>query len=191
MRDLQRLAVAASIIYMATSLASAAEPTAERASDSVLTTRVKTALAGDDTLPTRDIEVETKDGIVQLSGFVTSEDQRTAALLRARAVQGVTEVRNDLSIRNDSRPAAHPVADTVIAAKGRDSLLDAQLADAKDVNVEVSEGVVQLSGFVNSSQEKARAGDVASAVEGVRDVENQIALTNEREQMQREQMQEE
>jgi osmotically-inducible protein OsmY len=38
---------------------------------------------------------------------------------------------------------------------------------------------VQLSGFVSTPQEKARAGDLASSVEGVRDVENQIALTEE------------
>jgi osmotically-inducible protein OsmY len=32
---------------------------------------------------------------------------------------------------------------------------------------------------VSTPQEKARAGDLASAVDGVRDVENQIALTDE------------
>lgn len=178
MRDLQKLAVALSIFFIATSVASADERT-----DAALTSRVKSALIGDDALETRDIEVETKDGIVQLSGFVSSEDQRTAALLRARGVQGVAEVRNDLSIRNDDRPAARPVADTVIAARVRDSLRDAQLSDGTAVNVEVSKGVVQLSGFVNSSRDKALAGDVASAVDGVRDVENQIALTDESQPM--------
>jgi osmotically-inducible protein OsmY len=58
-------------------------------------------------------------------------------------------------------------------------LQGAALASESDVNVEVSKGVVQLSGFVSTPQEKARAGDLASAVEGVRDVENQIALTDE------------
>jgi len=82
-------------------------------------------------------------------------------------------------LRDDTRPAERRVADTVIAANVRDSLKDAELGTDSDVNVEVSKGVVQLSGFVSTPQEKARAGDLASAVEGVRDVENQIALTDE------------
>lgn len=158
----------------------AAAQTAEQpVNDTVLTSKVKAALASDRAVKARDIEVETRDGIVQLSGFVDSEDAVTAALMRAKSVAGVAEVRNDLSIRTDDRPAKQPVSDTVIAARVRDSLGNVKLADGSDVNVEVSEGVVQLSGFVMSVEEKARAGDAASAVAGVRDVENQIALVDE------------
>jgi hyperosmotically inducible protein len=157
----------------------AAQPADQPVNDTVLTTKVKAALVGDRAVKARDIEVETKDGVVQLSGFVDSEDAKTAALMRARSVDGVAEVRNDLSIRTDDRPAQEPVADTVIAARVRDSLGNVKLADKSDVNVEVSRGVVQLSGFVESVEEKARAGDAASAVAGVRDVENNIALMDE------------
>ena len=179
MRKSTRFSVALSVLLLAASAASVAGD--ESARDATLSARVKTALTSDTAIESRAIEVKTKDGIVQLSGFVSSEEQRTAALLRARAVPGVTEVRNDLSIRDDDRPAARPVADTVIAAKVRDTLRAAELGDGNDVNVEVSKGVVQLSGFVSSARQKARAGDLASAVEGVRDVENQIALTDEQE----------
>lgn len=176
MRESNRFAAAFAAILLATSFAAAAE---DRAQDAAVTERVKAALATDRALKAREIEVETRDGVVQLSGFVDSEDQRTAALLRARSVQGVQEVRNDLSLRDDTRPAERRVADTVIAAKVRDSLQDADLGADSEVNVEVSKGVVQLSGFVSTPQEKARAGDLASSIEGVRDVENQIALTDE------------
>ena len=177
MRESNKFAAALAAIFLATSATSVA--VADDAKDAALTERVKTALAGDSALAARNIEVETRDGVVQLSGFVDSEDQRTAALMRARSVQGVQEVRNDLSLRDDTRPADRAVADTVIAAKVRDSLKGADLSSDSDVNVEVSKGVVQLSGFVSTPQEKARAGDLASSVEGVRDVENQIALTDE------------
>ncbi|HEY0942829.1 MAG TPA: BON domain-containing protein [Steroidobacter sp.] len=150
-------------------------------SDVALTTKVKAALASDRAIQARDIEVETRDGVVQLSGFVNSEGERNAALLRARSVDGVAEVRNDLSVRTDDRPARGPVADTVIAARVRDSLGNVKLAEDSDVNVEVSEGVVQLSGFVKTVEEKAQAGDAASRVAGVRDVENHIALLDEKE----------
>lgn len=157
--------------------AAAADP--QSANDSALTAKVKSALTMERNIKASDIEVETRDGVVQLSGFVDSEDARTAAVLRARSVTGVAEVRNDLSIRNDDRPAQGPESDTVIAARVRSSLGSAKLEDDSDVNVEVSAGVVQLSGFVTSIEEKARAGDAASAVAGVRDVENNIALTKE------------
>jgi hyperosmotically inducible protein len=180
MREPNKCAAALAAILLAMSAASMAAAGNEDSQDASLTDRVKTALATDESLPTREIEVETRDGVVQLSGFVDSEDQRTAALMRARSVQGVEEVRNDLSLRNDTRATERPVAaDTVIAAKVRDSLQGADLGTDSDVNVEVSKGVVQLSGFVSTPQEKARAGDLASAVDGVRDVENQIALTDE------------
>ncbi|HEY0686895.1 MAG TPA: BON domain-containing protein [Steroidobacter sp.] len=157
----------------------AAQPAGQAVEDSVLTTKVKAALAGDRAVKARDIEVETRDGVVQLSGFVDSEDARTAAVMRARSVDGVAEVRNDLSIRTDDRPAQEPASDTVIAARVRDKLGNVKLADGSDVNVEVSEGVVQLSGFVMTDEEKVQAGDAASQVEGVRDVENHIALLDE------------
>lgn len=161
--------------------AAAADEQQTRVDDTALTAKVKSALAADSAVKARDIEVETRDGIVQLSGFVESDDAISAAVLRARAVDGVAEVRNDLVVRNEDRSAQQPVSDTVIAARVRSSLGSVQLNDDSDVNVEVSAGVVQLSGFVTSVEEKARAADAASAVHGVRDVENNIALTKEHE----------
>jgi hyperosmotically inducible protein len=181
MRHLRELTLILCLFFVIPA-AAAAERETHAVSDTALTAKVKSALAGDSAVKARDIEVETRDGIVQLSGFVDSENARTAAVLRARSVDGVAEVRNDLSIRNDDRPAKEPVSDTVIAARVRSSLGSAQLEDESDVNVEVSAGVVQLSGFVTSVEEKTRAADAASTVPGVRDVENNIALTKEHEQ---------
>lgn len=177
MRHLRELTLIVCLFCVAE--AAALQATEQPVSDTVLTTKVKAALAADRAVKAHDIEVETRDGVVQLGGFVDSEDARTAAVMRARSVEGVAEVRNDLSIRTDDRPTQQPVSDTVIAARVRDSLGNVKLADGSDVNVDVSEGVVQLSGFVMSVEEKARAGDVASTVAGVRDVENHIALVDE------------
>jgi osmotically-inducible protein OsmY len=44
------------------------------------------------------------------------------------------------------------------------------------VNVATFKGTVQLSGFVNSKEQKSRAGDLAKNVDGVRDVENSITV---------------
>jgi hyperosmotically inducible periplasmic protein len=46
----------------------------------------------------------------------------------------------------------------------------------EDVNVVTFKGVVQLSGFVNTSDQKSRAGDIASKVNGVTEVKNNITI---------------
>jgi hyperosmotically inducible protein len=180
MRHLRELALIV-CLFCVIPAAAAGEPETQAVSDTALTAKVKSALAADTAVQAKDIEVETRDGIVQLSGFVESEDAISAAVMRARSVDGVDEVRNDLVVRNEDRPAQQPVSDTVIAARVRSKLGNVEMDDESDVNVEVSAGVVQLSGFVTSVEEKTRAADAASAVPGVRDVENNIALTEEHE----------
>ncbi len=46
----------------------------------------------------------------------------------------------------------------------------------EDVKVQTFKGVVQLSGFVNSRDQKNRAGDIAKRIEGVKEVENNITV---------------
>jgi len=47
------------------------------------------------------------------------------------------------------------------------------------VNVRVLRGTVQLSGFVNSSQQKSQAADIAKNTPGVHDVVNNITITSD------------
>jgi len=67
--------------------------------DSVITTKVKSQLAGDDFLKSFQISVETRKGIVQLSGFVDSKDAVKKAGKIADGVQGVVKVENDLIVK--------------------------------------------------------------------------------------------
>jgi hyperosmotically inducible protein len=71
----------------------------EYVDDSVLTTKVKAALFDDPVTKARQINVETYRGVVQLSGFVDSSAERSAATQVARSVSGVQEVRNDLELK--------------------------------------------------------------------------------------------
>jgi hyperosmotically inducible protein len=67
--------------------------------DSVLTTRVKTALLRERGLKSTDVHVESYQGRVLLSGFVDDEEQKKRALKVASLVEGVVEVRDGLSVR--------------------------------------------------------------------------------------------
>jgi hyperosmotically inducible periplasmic protein len=145
--------------------------------DVALTTAVKAALVESGIAKTGEIQVETHERVVQLSGFVDSESTQELALQAARDVRGVESVRNDLVVRTSKPTTTERKDDTVIAARVRKELQQQpEVRSSKDINVDVSEGVVQLSGFVDSVDEKNRAADIVASVAGVKDVRNDIAL---------------
>ena len=67
--------------------------------DTVITTRVKTVLMADEGVKSADIAVVTRNGEVQLSGFVNNQGQIDRALEISGGVEGVTKVSNDMSIK--------------------------------------------------------------------------------------------
>jgi hyperosmotically inducible periplasmic protein len=67
--------------------------------DSVVTARVKSALAMDSDVKGMDISVETRKGEVILSGFVDSGFQVERALALTQTIEGVGNVRNDLVVK--------------------------------------------------------------------------------------------
>jgi hyperosmotically inducible protein len=174
--------ILASFIIIPTITSAQDRDTAEaNASDATLTARVKAVLIDNAATKASRIQVDTKDGIVQLSGFVDSQMAQEAALKAARSVPGVREVHNGLDLRAADRTAGQAAKDGVIAAKVKAEIAkDEGLAPASDINVEVNSGVVQLSGFLPNLEQKNRARDVAARVSGVRDVRNNIALEEER-----------
>jgi osmotically-inducible protein OsmY len=75
------------------------ESTGELMDDSVITTKVKTALIADKKVSGTSVSVETFKGRVLLSGFVKSEAERTQAETTTRNVAGVKEVQNKIEVR--------------------------------------------------------------------------------------------
>ncbi|MEM9304533.1 MAG: BON domain-containing protein [Pseudomonadota bacterium] len=67
--------------------------------DTVIATRVKSALIGDDRVKARHIEVEVYKGTVQLSGFAETEEQIVAAEEIAADVPGVVDVKIRIDLR--------------------------------------------------------------------------------------------
>jgi osmotically-inducible protein OsmY len=75
------------------------ESTGQYVDDSVITSKVKTAIFKEDTLKTLQITVQTHQGVVQLSGFVDSVQSISKAGEVARRVENVAMVRNDLIVK--------------------------------------------------------------------------------------------
>ncbi|HAT1582114.1 TPA: molecular chaperone OsmY [Raoultella ornithinolytica] len=69
------------------------------AGDTAITSQVKAKLLADDIVPSRKVTVETRDGTVHLSGTVDSRQQADRAAVIAKAVSGVKNVENNLSVK--------------------------------------------------------------------------------------------
>ncbi len=75
------------------------EGTGEYVDDTVITTKVKTAILGESTLKSSEINVETYKGVVQLSGFVNSKADINKAIEVTRQIKGVTSVKNSMRLK--------------------------------------------------------------------------------------------
>ena len=67
--------------------------------DTVITAKVKTALAADSTVAAHEVNVQTHEGVVQLAGFVDTSTQKSKASEVARRVAGVKDVDNQLEVK--------------------------------------------------------------------------------------------
>lgn len=128
---------------------------------------VEKTLAYDPRVASVEPDVEVHNGTVILSGVVGDLKARRAAEEDARNVIGVWRVRNHLKVRPKSVPE-----DAVLEKRVLGALANDPYVDRFDVKVAVDEGWVYLSGDVDNSFERNRAGRVA---EGVRDA---VAVVN-------------
>jgi osmotically-inducible protein OsmY len=103
MRTFQRALSLASIVAVAGTLGCAAttkhESTGEYVDDTAITAKVKTAIFQQPNLKSAEINVETFKGVVQLSGFVSSQDNANMAVATAKSVGGVQSVKNDMRVK--------------------------------------------------------------------------------------------
>lgn len=146
----------------------------EQVDDSVTTGRVKAALIADSTTKAHQIDVETFKGTVQLNGFVDTAASKERASEIAKGTKGVTSVRNNLTVKTTGRDAGTVVDDGAITAKVKAALAGDPRTKAHQVNVETRNGAVQLSGFVDTSEAKSTAEELARSVDNVKSVDNEL-----------------
>lgn len=103
MNATKRAGFVVSLLLLATLIGCAASPatesTGEYIDDSVITTKTKAALFNDPTLKSAEIGVETFRGVVQLSGFVSTQAGINKAVDLTRKVNGVVSVKNDMRLK--------------------------------------------------------------------------------------------
>jgi hyperosmotically inducible protein len=67
--------------------------------DTIITAKVKSALAADSDVAAHNVNVEVREGVVQLAGFVDSGEQKSKASEVTRRVAGVKDVDNKLEVK--------------------------------------------------------------------------------------------
>lgn len=140
--------------------------------DTVITTKVKTAIVTDREANGTDTSVQTRKGQVILSGFVDNQAQKDRQSTLAQSVPGVQSVDNKLMVRSGPSTAGTVLDDSVVTVKVKTALLSDSRTNGSAIAVTTNKGVVQLSGFVDSADAQARAASVARNVEGVQSVVN-------------------
>lgn len=176
-------AVATGAAYAETSTMDKAQASAESAGnkvgsfmdDSTITAKVKAALVDNESIKSTDISVKTDKKVVTLSGFVQSQAQAEGAVAAAKAVEGVASVSDKLHVRDSKESSLKGYAgDTATTSEVKAKLLADNIVPSRNVKVETTDGVVQLSGTVKSQAQSDRAESIAKAVEGVKSVKNDL-----------------
>lgn len=143
--------------------------------DSTITAKVKAALVDHESIKSTDISVKTDQKVVTLSGFVESRAQAEEAVKVAKGVEGVTSVSDKLHVRDSKDTSVKGYAgDTAITSEVKAKLLADDIVPSRKVKVETTDGVVQLSGTVDSQAQSDRAESIAKAIDGVKSVKNDL-----------------
>ncbi|MDM2845170.1 molecular chaperone OsmY [Citrobacter portucalensis] len=143
--------------------------------DSTITAKVKAALVDHESIKSTDISVKTDQKVVTLSGFVESQAQAEEAVKVAKGVEGVTSVSDKLHVRDSKDTSVKGYAgDTAITSEVKAKLLADDIVPSRKVKVETTDGVVQLSGTVDSQAQSDRAESITKAIDGVKSVKNDL-----------------
>ena len=158
----------------------------ETRSDDAIQTEVQSKFYTNDSTRGQRLDIDADDGVVTLRGAVDNEAIKNRAVELAKGVNGVTQVKDEITVRPadtaQTRPAAPERDDasmpSMITAKIQSQyFLD---PDVKARNIDVttaSGGVVTLEGTVDSAASEAEAVRIARATDGVTRVENKLRIS--------------
>lgn len=153
--------------------------------DANLTAKVKSQLLWNSNTSGLAIDVDTRNGVVSLSGNVASEAEANLAEQIARNTRDVVNVENNLEVNNEdtsitdkavreSRELAQQVSDDWITAKVKSSLLYNRTVDGGDIHVDTQNGVVTLRGHVDGDFEREQAITIARNIKGLKTVKSEL-----------------
>lgn len=123
-----------------------------------------------------DIKVDNDEHIVHLKGVVGSMAERSRAEEVADAVVGTSgRVLNEVTVKGLNDTTADDLDGDI--HENLDRMIDNDpLLKQRDINFDVSNGMVAIKGTVRTADEKNRVGDMTKAAPGVKDVANGLQI---------------
>lgn len=140
--------------------------------DQDITDAVETELLLDEGVASHRVDVSTREGVVLLAGTVENLLAKERAVKLAESVKGVRSVVNQIVVEPH-----FGLTDTEIRRDVNDALLSDPATESFDIGVGVEDGVVTLSGTVESWTEQELALEVAKRVRGVKDVKDKLYIS--------------
>ena len=139
-------------------------------SDADIAKAARQALEWDVRVPQEKIQMTVSKGVISLEGSVNYWSQRADAEEAVRYLAGVQAVNNMISV---TPPKVSP-AD--VRRSVGDSLSRQAQGEAKNIDIQITEGLVILTGSVHSWAERQAAVSAAGATPGVRSVEDHLRV---------------
>ncbi len=166
--------LAAAALAMTAGCTSTMVPKVTRQADAAITSSIHDSLRDSEKVKARQVDVETREGVVYLTGVVETEEARREAGRISWRTQDVHGVVNDLTV--GERTVGSWVDDVMITSKIRAKLIANSEIRAGDIDVSTSQGVVTLIGRVSSSTIKSDAERISRNTKGVKDVANELEV---------------
>ena len=150
-----------------------AEGAGEYVDDSFITVAVKGKILEEKGLSSMQIAVETKAGIVTLSGTTDTVKHAQLAANIAKQVGGVKGVVNNLKVNTEkSQSAGEYLDDATVTVAVKAKLMEEKNLSSMQIGVVTKDGVVTLSGMADTADHVQLAESVAKKVDGVKKVVN-------------------
>lgn len=145
-------------------------------SDMWITSAVKLRLLANSDTPGSDINVDTTDAVVTLFGIVPTEQAKVTAGNEAEMVTDVRRVVNALQVVAAERRDVVERRDDDVDTAVTKALADNPDLENSDIDVEVKNGVVRLTGEVAQPGDRFEAALTARLVDGVRSVREELTV---------------
>lgn len=154
------------------------------ATDAALTARIETTYLFSEHLSPFNINTTTQDGVVSLSGGVRNQIQKDLAGELAASFEGVSEVRNNITVVPDSKDSIPKrnwrtkVEDKSISASVRSRLLYHKQFKWLKLGVRTENGNTILTGVVDNAFQRKEIEKITFETRGVVSVVNQLTVRN-------------
>ena len=142
--------------------------------DASITTEINGKLLADPVTSALKIDVDTIERVVILTGVVETEEEAQRAVAIAEAIQGVKAVDNNLQIGD--KTFGRSVDDHMLSNKIKAKLIGEPGIRSLNIDVDVHNGIVTLTGIVKTGEQKQKVLDIAQGTHGIFEIVDKLRV---------------